>query len=131
MRGRVHRTPLATPLIALCVVVTAACASSNAAPLDTAKQSVAPDTTPKALVLVVNPSARARSLAFDHAGQIVRGGATFNLMLLGIYEQPVGVRKALFNRPFIADQMLPVGTSPSPPAKPDCNRFDTEYQRKK
>jgi|tagenome__1003787_1003787.scaffolds.fasta_scaffold20926413_2 hypothetical protein len=127
---RRYRLPAATPIVALfLVLVAAACASSNAAILDTTPANVAPDTTPKTLMFVVNPSARARALALDHAGQIVRGAAVFNLTLLGIYEEPVGIRKAPFNRPFISDQVPSVGTAPTPPAKPHCG--GTEFQTKK
>jgi hypothetical protein len=123
--------PLVAPFVALCLVlVAAACASSNAAVLDTAPVSAAPDTTTKTLMLVVNPSARARA-GFDHAGQIIRGAATFNLTLLGIYEQPVGVRKSPFNRPFVSGAVTSVGAPPARPSLRDCSHLDTDFQKKK
>jgi hypothetical protein len=123
---------LIAPMLALClVVVAAACATSTAAVFDTSPASAAPDTTSKTVMLVVNPSARARSLAFEHAAEIIGGGATFNLTLLGIYEQPAGVRKPPFNRPFISDSVPSVGAPPTRPTLHDCSHLDTEYQKKK
>jgi hypothetical protein len=110
------------------VLLGAACASSNAASGSNHSDrapSGSLDTRSKNLLLVVNPSARARRLAFAHAREIVQSAAAPNLTLLGIYEQPTGIRKAPFDRPFISTRTV----SLRPVSSAGCK--GTEFQRKK
>jgi hypothetical protein len=115
------------------VLLGAACASSDAA-FGSEQPHRGPskaDIAAKALMIVVNPSARARSLAFEHANQIVQTVASINLTLIGLYEQPTGVRKPPFNRPFVVDRTTSGKGAPTPPPPVDCSKYDTEYKRKK
>jgi hypothetical protein len=75
----------------------------------------------------VNPSKRALRLELKHAKQIVDSVAAPELTLVGIYEQPAGVRRSPFNQPFLSQPSASVGTIP---LKQDCSK-GTEFQKKK